>query len=377
MAQEEPINLDTFVNDDDNLTKEKKEDLFEARLIDLKINEWDKAYMSLYNRPDYDIELEKNGNFTSYEVKTQGIYAEDRNGEIHAYAEIGEFGKQKPIDNEDFYHWVKTGLFASNADKYIYFKKISNESENYNVYEIDKKELLDDINYYFFYELFFTVKDYKNNGFVFKVNMNGIGKKYLDLSKKDINRDISKNKKNSKDFRRIPSKNGKILGIAITYENYGERINYNIVLDLSRYNIKYNDVNINQNNIMTYFDGIYLDKKNDNILIDTLKEKNDYTTHLKWKYDLIFDKSVNNKYPNLELNKILRINYPKFIRYFLQDKIEEKSLGIEKIGVGKYVSPSNSDSSSSSEGEENSLKVYNRLKRNINKKYKIKKEKYL
>ena len=377
MAEEEPINLDTFVNDDNNLEKLKKEDLFEAKLIDLKINEWDKAYMSLYNRPDYDIELEKNGNFTSYEVKTQGIYKEDKNGEIHAYAEIGEFGKQKQIDNEDYYHWIKTALFASNADKYIYYKKISNESENYNVYEIDKDELLDDINYYFFYELFFTVKDYKNNGFYFQVNSDGIGKKYLELAKKDIKRDINKNKEKSKDFRRLPSKNGKILGVAITYENYGERINYNVVLDLSKYNKVYSDVNTDQNNIMKYFDGIFLDKKNYNILIDTLKERNDKRTHLNWKYDLIFDKSVNNKYPNLELNKILRINYHKFIRYFLEGKITEKNLGLEKVGVGKYDSSSESDSSSSSEDDGSCRKIYNRIKRNIDKKYKKKKEKYL
>jgi hypothetical protein len=128
---------------------------------------------------------------------------------------------------------------------------------------------------------------------------------------------------------------------------------------------------------MKYFDGIFLDKKNYNILIDTLKERNDKKTHLNWKYDLIFDKSVNNKYPNLELNKILRINYHKFIRYFLEGKITEKNLGLEKVGVGKYYSSSESDSSSSSEDDESCRKIYNRIKRNIDKKYKKKKEKYL
>jgi hypothetical protein len=46
-------------------------------------------------------------------------------------------------------------------------------------------------------------------------------------------------------------------------------------------------------------------------------------------------------------------------------------------GYGKYHLSYEFSSSSSSEGEETSLKVYNRLKRIIDKKYKTKKEKYL
>lgn len=57
-------------------------------------------------------------------------------------------------------------------------------------------------------------------------------------------------------------------------------------------------------------------------------------------------------------------------------KIDVEQYKIPK-GSGKNNSSSESNSSSSSEGEETCLKLYNRLKRNINKKYKGKRGKYL
>jgi len=74
---------------------------------------------------------------------------------------------------------------------------------------------------------------------------------------------------------------------------------------------------------------------------------------------IAFSKNCNG----LPQEATLPANYPNYL--------------LNQCGSGKNVSSSESSSSSSSEGEETSLKVYNRLKRIIDKKYKTKKEKYL
>jgi hypothetical protein len=89
-------------------------------------------------------------------------------------------------------------------------------------------------------------------------------------------------------------------------------------------------------------------------------------------YILFFDRTyyTKNEYKDEIFNNPEILNQDNFI----YNRADPSAID---YGYGKNVSPSNSDSSSSSEDDGKCKKVYNRLKRNIDKKYKIKKEKYL
>jgi hypothetical protein len=137
-----------------------------------------------------------------------------------------------------------------------------------------------------------------------------------------------------------------------------------------KYDIPIKDVNVNKiTGSLNSNEIIELDK--DNRLIfkrPYLEQKIGKTDgYVLWLDRVYYTK---NEYINELYNDPTILNQDNFI----YNRINSNDVD---YGFGKYVSPSNSDSSSSSEGEETSLKVFNRIKRNINKKYKIKKEKYL
>jgi len=90
-------------------------------------------------------------------------------------------------------------------------------------------------------------------------------------------------------------------------------------------------------------------------------------------------KYVNNK-PELDINKDVvyeptNIKVLEFSKDCNRRKTTKDWTGL--FGSGKHDSSSESDSSSSSEDDGTCRKVFNRIKRNIDKKYKKKKEKYL
>jgi hypothetical protein len=332
----------------------------EAYILKLHQNKWDVARISSLERPDYDVQLLK-GNFsTLYEVKTQSA---NYNG---LYIELGEVNSnKKKIIGFNYYSWYKSAFTLSEANIYTIFK---GTYPNYNIYEISSEHLKTKIN-------------------------EALGGLNTEILRKN-NEQFKLKKSNKLDdlINRIPNtgnftnNNNDNLGkFAITRENDFEgnpsRINLNIVFNLDE--IQKNDLGLhdvstifNNNEISRYFDGVeFLNKT------DTLEEyKNNTPDNMfeildSWKYELRFVKNPQTNY-NIPLEDIFKIKAKSLVSdYIYFDGV--KSLGLEKVGVGKYYSSSESDSSSSSEDDESCRKIYNRIKRNIDKKYKKKKEKYL
>jgi len=350
-------------------TDPSKSDLCEAYVLKEYLNEWDVAKLSYGNRPDWDVEITTNLGIRSFEVKTQSRTYDS------IYIEIGEYGKQKPksVPNDNWNQWVKTGLFVSEADTYVIFKETNNNL--YNYYEIDASFLKNSIDSYLYTDLFGTIKDVGNE-FYFKSNYkpNTTLNDTLEFLKnetfrlnKGVRKEINSSKLGYTDLQGVFQPY--IKGFATTTE-YNKRWNINILFNLQPmidggiikktiYNV---DISLQAlDDITKYFVGAEIDHYGIPIIDDLKKDFNDgkkttneITKELKtWNYDILFDKSYyddNNqeKYPDMSLDKILRFQYDQLpFRYITEDL--DKTLGIEKVGLG-YDSDSSSSSSDSDTG---------------------------
>lgn len=347
-------------------TEPSKTDLCEAYVLKEYINEWNSAKLSYGNRPDWDVEITTDQGIKTFEVKTQ------RRTYDPIYIEIGEYGKQKPksVPDDNWYYWVKTGLFASEADTYVIFKETNNNL--YNYYEIDASFLKQTIDSYLFTDLFGTIKD-NGNEFYFKSNYrpNTTLNDTLDFLKnetfrlnKGVKKDISSSRLGYTDLQGVFQPY--IKGFATTTE-YNSRWNINILFNLQAMIdggiIKKTVLNVDVSlqaldDITKYFVGAEIDHY-DNPKLDELKKdfqdgnitNNEIVKELKtWNYDILFEKSYYDdngqaKYPDMSLDKILRFYFDQLpFRYITEDL--DKTLGIEKVGLG-YDSDSSSDSSDS------------------------------
>jgi hypothetical protein len=290
--------------------------------------EWKNFYTTEGTRPEYDILIEYTDNTSDrIEVKAQ---TQDKNNIYIEYEQI-----YKGDDINDVY---PSGFKLSTSDYYY-------------IYSYSNKNIL------------FT---YINNRYFGRNFLeSGLGKKGMNLFKYDLYiipttdiegwfNDIKNNVKNPNYILDEPQSGRASLLNNNTYDmNYGFTLKVNKIF-LKKYK-KFS-------NILT---PIYeLDKY--------LCRETSYTDNDIVKY-------VNNK-PELDINKdvVFESSNIKVLEFSKDCNRRRTTKDYKELfGSGKHCSPSNSDSSSSSEGEETSLKVYNRLKRNINKKYKIKKEKYL
>ena len=325
----------------------KISDICEAYILKLHEDKWDVARLSTLERPDYDVQLLK-GNFsTLYEVKTQSL---NYNG---LYIELGEVnGGKKFIKDFNYYSWYKSAFTSSEANIYTIFK---GTYPNYNIYEISSEHLKTKIN----------------------EALNGLNTEILRKNDEQIK--LKKSKKLDDFINKIPTtrnftndNNDNLGKIAITRENDFEgnpsRVNLNIVFDLDQ--IQKNDLGLhdvstifNNNEISRYFDGVeFLNKT------DTLEEyKNNTPENMfeildSWKYELRFVKNPEKNY-NIPLEDIFKLQPKVLAADYINNFTDVKNLGLEKVGVGKYVSPSNSDSSSSSEDEMKSF--YKKLTKKI------------
>jgi hypothetical protein len=365
--------------------KVSKTDRCEAYILKEYINEWETAKMSYGDRPDWDVEIEDNNSKRSFEVKTQGINYDS------IYIEIGEYGDQKPksVANDNWYQWVKTGLFASEADTYVIFKE-TNVNDVYNYYEIDASFLKNTIDSYLFTDLFGKIVD-KGKEFSFKSNyaQNTSLKDTIEYlqsetfrKNKGVQRFISSSTLGHK------NQNGVfqpfINGFASTTEK-NVRWNVNILFNLQPLIdagiVKKTVLNVDislaslEPIITKYFVGAEIDHYGSPVIENLKKEhelfnitKEEIITELKtWNYDVLFDKSYFNnngveKYPDMTLTKILTFQFdllPFF--YITSTENSEKTLGIEKVGLG-YDSDSSSDSESSSDSD-TGLQFMNLIKR--------------
>ena len=338
----------------------KISDICEAYILKLHQNKWDVARLSTLERPDYDVQLLK-GNFsTTYEIKTQSDAYDN------LYIELGEVnGGKKFIKGFNYYSWYKSAFTLSEASIYTIFK---GTYPNYNIYEISSGHLKTKIN----------------------EALSGLNTELLRKNNEQIK--LKKSKKLDDFINKIPNNRGftndnndNLGKINVTRETDKEgnpyRVNLNIVFDFDQ--IQKNDLGLHDvstifinNEISRFFDGVeFLNKT------DTLEEyKNNTPDNMfeildSWKYELRFVKNPQTNY-NISLEDIFELKPKSMVSDYIYFD-GEKNLGLEKVGVGKYISPSNSDSSSSSEDEGSCRKIYNRLKRNIDKKYKGKKDKYL
>jgi hypothetical protein len=347
-------------------------DKCEAYILELYKNEWTTAGITAENRPDYDVILNNNNSKRSFEVKTQGAaYPE-------FYIELGEINsKNKIVKNTDkkVFRSYKAGFTASEADTYVIFK---GKYPNYHIYEINKRTLqkkIDDILKYMDAELIDDPKDIDK--FILKsIDSDEPLEGWQSLIKNKKYQILDYNDKNLK----------YIADLKITSEENDNiyRNNLNVLIlpkDIEHIDKGIHDIStiFENNSISDLFNGIKIDKY-DNETLNELKKTYDeeylninYITN-SWKYELSFSKNVEKKY-NISLNQILDLKPKMLVDSYIMGETPDKKFGLE--GYGKYVSPSNSDSSSSSEDDRTCRKVYNRIKRNIDKKYKTKKEKYL
>lgn len=355
-----------------------KTDLCEAYILSEYINDWETAKLSFGNRPDWDVEIETATGKVSFEVKTQSKNYDP------VYIEIGEYGTQKPksVPDDNWNQWVKTGLFASDADKYVIFKEQNNNT--YNYYELDASFLKQTIDSYLFTDLFASIRDLGKE-FILRSNYapNTSLKDTIDYLKGET---YTKNKNGTRYVSSsklgYTNKNNifqpYITGIATTTENKN-RWNINVLFNLQALIdggiITKTVLNVNTSltaldPVLTkYFVGAEIDHYGSPV-IDKLKEnfndgkitEDDVIDELDtWNYDVLFDKSYyddnnNVKYPDMTLDKILRFQF-NLLPYFYITSDLDKTLGIEKVGLG-YDSDSSSDSSSSSDSD-NGLQFLN------------------
>jgi hypothetical protein len=346
-----------------------KTDLCEAYILKEYINEWETAKLSFGDRPDWDVEIENATSKISFEVKTQGSYDS-------VYIEIGEYGTQKPksVPADNWYQWVKTGLFASEADKYVIFKESGN---TVNYYELNASFLKQTIDSYFFTDLFGSIKDIGKE-FIFKSNYapNTTLKDTIEYLKtetlarnKGVSRFISSSKLGHTNQRGVFQPY--IKGFATTTEN-NNRWNINILFNLQALidggimtkTVLNVDTSLQalEPIITKYFVGAEIDHYGSPIIDNLKQDFNDGKISLDgvidelktWNYDVLFDKSFyddngQEKYPDMSLDKILRFQFDLLPYFFITSDLD-KTLGIEKVGLG-YDSDSSGSSSSSSDSD--------------------------
>jgi len=287
-----------------------------------------KFFLTEGNRPEYDIIIEKNDNTkVYYEVKAQK----------NLIIELAEFKKGS---NKK----TPSGISQSLADYYLFFH--TNESSNelapkiksgvdiyYDLYKINKDEIMKIIKAGRLVSKYSQLNNTPEN----IPDKNG---KYLKNTGwgYTFNTEVLKKfKKESKVLAvpfKIKEKMDKDLKIRVPNYGYTKYIQSPIIEKPKNMLDKFIDTTLNEPELF------YPENINNDIVESTIGT-NEYTVDNEWYLHQLGDPS--------------QVDY----------------------GYGKYYSSSESSSSSSSEGEETSLKVYNRLKRNIDKKYKIKKEKYL
>jgi hypothetical protein len=355
---------------DPYFTPKQPTDLCEAYVLNL-FPLWDEARLSYGDRPDWDVELTENGVKTTYEVKTQKKQKDDRNTNIiHSYIEIGEVGtKRNQMNPDDLFHWVKTGLYASVADKYIIYKRIDesvqtlqNKNWIYNVYEIDGLFFKTEIENYFF-ELFKArITDYGNNGF--ELVDAWWGRKNTSPLEKVIKEidDALNDRANFKILKHI-SRSGNIIGLGISKEKgYGNsKRNINVVFDLQKLvdngdATVTNNVNVesiiepdNNNDLSQYFNRFDVERLQGRTIDDLKADPNftfDKDAKKEMKIDLLFDKNTLNKWPFFTNKILLSYDFYNYLTYFFMDDLNTKEIGLEKVGLG-YDSDSSSDSSDS------------------------------
>jgi hypothetical protein len=292
--------------------------------------EWKNFYTTEGTRPEYDILVEYPDNTNDrIEVKAQ---KSDKNNVYIEYAQI-----YKGDDINDVY---PSGFKLSNADYYY-------------IYSYTNKNVL----FTYINNRYFGIKQLDK--YLGKKGMNFFRYDLYVIPTSDISiwfDDIKNNVNNPNYVLDEPQKEDADLLNNNTYN-----INYGFTLKVNK---------------------IFLKKyKKFSSILTPIYELDKYLCKETTLTDSDIVKYTNNK-PELDANNEV-VYESKNIKVleFSKDCNRRKTTKDwkELFGSGKHDSDSDSSScsSSSSSGEETSLKVYNRLKRNINKKYKIKKEKYL
>jgi hypothetical protein len=304
-------------------------DLDEIQVLDH--HRFNEAFISQGYRPDWDVSIKHNNITTNYEIKTQKIYNNNDDDFVVEIAEISaDRYNGRYVDKKDRFKngiWYKTALLLSKADRYVLIKKIVNKKpvigDEYRYYEINKEDILKPI-----------LEFLKSKNIT-------IGDREIKINNNDFNIQIENLAKQA--YENFKSKKG-ISSDKIKINNHGALDSFNVTTadwpDSGKYDIVFN-FKMNKINWDSKFNGNFI-----------------------FKYE-ISDDIINSYkgqkiYNDDEGNQLIDL-------HFKSDNPK---------GSGKYVSSSES-SSSSSEDDGTCRKVYNRLKRIIDKKYKTKKEKYL
>ena len=339
-------------------------ELNEFYLLNLLFDRWNTARISTGNRPDFDVQFRKGGLITNYEVKTQGKYGDN---ESNAFIEIGEVNttgnKNIPVGEFNYKTWYKSALLLSESNRYIVCKKRSDDI--YDIYEIEKKTLLEKINDYIEKNLKSKII-YQGDKFKLKSNIT------FDLFLQDLQNGYIEKKLRYLNDRRYDGSymiannkdlNNDVVGTAITWEE--GRINFCLVVNLNRITTK--NIFLNQNiksdpnDIAKYFSGLYINK-GDNTELDYIKDQyandpdftNDDILDITntWKYDLNFNKKVNQN--NLNLKQIMDFSPVNHVLQYIEGITPIKNLGLE----GNGASGDTSGSSSESEEERKDLRTF-------------------
>jgi len=293
-------------------------------------------FMTKDVRPEYDVVLTDKFNNQRYiEVKAQK----------NMILELNEFKKNSSVQ-------TPSGLNRSLAVEYYFFHTKLSRDDCYN-----KIIANNDINY----DLYIIPKDDFEN----IINYQTLLDNQIKLKEEEIDEEFEKENPNQQILGRLEQEKYDLF-ISSKLSNY-EKLNQNNpdANGVYRTNTGFGYTLIDRNL------GEY--KKLDNQLAIKETEKNNLVLRdTKIKSDILDSVNMINSnlpdpdkwYPNNFNVKVKKVDIP----------VEGITM---PVGYGKNYSSSESSSSSSSEGEETSLKVYNRIKRNIDKKYKTKKEKYL
>lgn len=286
-------------------------------------------------RPEYDIVLtDKFNNHLYIEVKAQK----------NMILELNEFKKNSSVQ-------TPSGLNRSLSDYYYFFHTKLDRDTCYN-----KIMANNDINYDLYVIPKFDFEDLINN----HIALNN----QIKAKEEEIDEEYDKPDSNQQILDRLEKEKSDLF-LSGKLSDYGKlNQNYPDANGVYRTNTGYGYTLVSRN-LDEY-------KKLTNQLAIKENEKNNLVLRdLKLKCKILDSVNmVNNNLPDPEKW------YPdNFNVNTKREDIEVEGISMP-VGYGR-LDDSGSDSSSSSSGEETSLKVYNRIKRNIDKKYKIKKQKYL